>query len=95
MNERVTDVNVVKDIYDGKLYKAFLQSLDPETRHKYLTVTFNTDGGPLFESSTYSIWPLFLEVNELPFHIRTKDLIVAALWFGRNKPNMNVFLSFC
>lgn len=31
-------------------------------------------------------------VNELPFQVRTKELILAGLWFGKEKPNMNVFL---
>ncbi|KAK8783547.1 hypothetical protein V5799_010088, partial [Amblyomma americanum] len=31
-----------------------------------LSVTWNTDGVPLYESSGYSIWPLLLQINELP-----------------------------
>ena len=31
-------------------------------------------------------------VNELPVHVRTNELILVALWFGKDKPNMNVFL---
>lgn len=62
------------------------------TKKKYATVTFNTDGAPLFTSSTYSIWPIYLMLNELPYHVRTNELILAGLWFGQSKPNMNTFL---
>ncbi|XP_064470051.1 uncharacterized protein LOC135384795 [Ornithodoros turicata] len=35
-----------------------------------LSVTWNTDGVPLYESSGYSIWPLVLQINELPHVVR-------------------------
>lgn len=31
-------------------------------------------------------------LNELPYKVKTKELILAGLWFGKDKPNMNVFL---
>ena len=34
------------------------------------TVLWNTDGVPIFKSSGFSIWPIFLMINELPFHLR-------------------------
>ena len=61
-------------------------------RKKYVTLTFNTDGAPVFVSSTYSIWPIQLVINETPLHVRSSKTIVFALWFGKNKPDMSVFL---
>ncbi|XP_051176780.1 uncharacterized protein LOC127291625 isoform X1 [Leptopilina boulardi] len=92
INERNNEKDVVKDIYDGKEYRNFVNSLSETDKRGYATVTFNTDGAPLFKSSTYSIWPVYLMVKELPFSVRSKELILAALWFGKDKPNMNVFL---
>lgn len=92
MSERIYEKDVFKDIYDGRKYRQFLENLNSSDREKYITVNFNTDGAPLFESSSYSIWPIFLQVNELPFHVRSSELIVAGLWFGKSKPNMNIFL---
>ncbi|XP_051167770.1 uncharacterized protein LOC127285680 [Leptopilina boulardi] len=92
MNDRVHNPNIMEDIYDGRLYQKFLNGLSPSDRHQYCTLVFNTDGAPLYESSTYSIWPIFLQVNEVPLQIRTTELIVAGLWFGKSKPDMNVFL---
>ena len=91
MNERQPGENVLRDIYDGKLYRRFVNDLLPAVRNRYVSVTFNTDGAPLFESSSYSIWPVYLMINELPIAVRTTELIVVGLWFGKNKPNMNVF----
>lgn len=56
-----------------------------------VTLTFNTDGVPLFESSQCSIWPLLATVNELPFKDRTQRVLLAGLWFGQKKPAMNTF----
>lgn len=63
----------------------------PTSTHD-LSVTWNTDGVPLYESSGYSIWPLLLQINELPQKVRTKHMVLAGLWFGPTKPNMNTFL---
>ncbi|XP_075539183.1 uncharacterized protein LOC142573828 [Dermacentor variabilis] len=57
-----------------------------------VTLTFNTDGVPLFESSNASMWPLLLMVNELPYKERVQSLLLAGLWFGTGKPSMNTFL---
>ena len=59
-----------------------------------LSFVLNTDGAPVFKSSKVSIWPVFLVINELPFKIRMKkeNAILAALWFGNEKPAMGTFL---
>ncbi|XP_051157956.1 uncharacterized protein LOC127279572 [Leptopilina boulardi] len=92
VNDRVYEKGFIRDIYDGKLYRDFVKNLSEDDRCKYATTTFNTDGAPLFTSSAYSIWPIYLMVNELPFDVRTKNLILVGLWFGKDKPDMNVFL---
>ena len=93
MNERVYKKGFMNDIYDGKMYRNFVKSLSEADKHQYATATFNTDGAPLFESSTCSIWPIYLMVNELPYNVRTKELVLVGLWFGKDKPDMNVFLA--
>ncbi|XP_064459796.1 uncharacterized protein LOC135370047 [Ornithodoros turicata] len=57
-----------------------------------ISVTWNTDGVPLFESSGHSVWPLLLQVNELPYKDRVQQLLLFGLWFGAKKPKMNSFL---
>ena len=88
VNGTMYDPSKYRDIQDGKCYQEFLASLPDHTRQSYISAIFNSDGAPVFKSSSYSIWPIQLVINELPFHIRTSNPIVAGLWFGRDKPNM-------
>lgn len=83
---------VYRDIYDGRMYKICVLSLPPEERQSYATMNFNTDGAPVFKSSSYSMWPIQLTINELPFDARHNNQIVFALWFGKDKPGLNIFL---
>lgn len=78
MNLRTLNGNNITDIYDGDEYQKFLSDLSEEDRHAYATVIFNTDGAPVFESTTVSIWPLYLMVNEIPIRERLKNLFY--LW---------------
>ena len=56
------------DICSGQFYRD-LQSKGV-LQGNYVTLTFNTDGIQVFHSSGYSFWPLYLTINELPFHLR-------------------------
>lgn len=89
-----SDANI-KDIYDGHVYKQLSKDGGPlSEKYPYnISVTINTDGVPVFKSSNSSVWPVFLMVNELPFHLRRRkeNLILAGLWFGRTKPFMPTF----
>lgn len=80
------------DIYDGNVYRKFVESLPVDERNIYITFTFNCDGAPTFENSTSSIYPIQLMINELPIEVRTTETTVSALWFGKSKPDMNVLL---
>ena len=81
------------DIYDGQNYKHFIQLLPEDHRKSYVSLVFNSDGSPIFKSSTFSMWPIQVNPNELPPSVRSKKPLTCGLWFGRNKPNMNIFLN--
>jgi hypothetical protein len=79
------------DITDGNVYK-YMYS---KCKHlHFISMSWNTDGVSVFKSSKFSIWPLYMTINELPQHMRFKDenLILAGLWFGPKKPLMQTFL---
>ena len=62
---------VYTDICDGRLYKQFQSSgILGDSCRQYVSLTFNTDGIPVFRSSGYQFWPLYLVINELPFRLR-------------------------
>lgn len=92
MRERCHEKGHFKDVYDGKCYRRFVNNLPESTKRQYATATFNTDGAPVFESSAYSIWPIYLMLNKLRAEHRFNHLIVCGLWFGKCKPQMSIFL---
>ena len=79
----------VNDVTTSALYKELI------VKHGHnpndVSLTWNTDGIPIFKSSNFSIWPLQAFVNELPPHLRGKNILLVGLWFGQ-KPVMNTFL---
>lgn len=58
-----------------------------------ITIQLNTDGISPMKSSSTSIWPLLVMVNELPYRLRYQCMMIAGLWNGRNKPPMDLFLN--
>ena len=57
------------DIYDGTVYQR-LVSEGFFSQPSHISLMFNTDGLPVFRSSGFSFWPLYLFVNELPYRMR-------------------------
>ena len=57
-------------------------------------VILNTDAVPLFKSSSSSVWPVYLEIANLPPHLRFRhdNTITCGLWVGKKKPNMATLL---
>ena len=74
VRERKSQPNVISDIYDGQSYKKCLQNLTKSQTFSYATACFNSDGAVVYESCTYSIWLIYLMLNELPVESRFKNL---------------------
>ena len=70
MKSTSRDPLIVADIYDGRLYREFSMCTPQTTNTLSLSVVLNTDGVVVFKSTNYSIWPMLLMVNELPFSER-------------------------
>lgn len=58
-----------------------------------ITMLWNCDGVPAFESNTFQIWPIQCQVIELNPKDRQRNIYVPCLWFGHSKPNMFSFLT--
>ena len=90
------NTNTIKDIYDGKIYQAFSRKGGQLSEEFPNNISFilNTDGVTIFKSSKFSIWPIYLMVNELPYKNRkqVENMVLAGLWFGDSKPLMSTFL---
>lgn len=82
----------LEDIYDGAIYKEAEKGILSESQN--ISFTWNTDGVSLYDSSRVQLWPFYLVVNELSPETRFKqeNMILAACYIGKKKPNCNVFL---
>ena len=83
-----------EELYDGSIYKSLPADFVNNNDTK-ITLTWNTDGVPLYKSSKVSIWSFFLIINELPPKLRVlkENIILAGLWFGSRDPLANLFMN--
>ena len=89
-HENRRNTKVISDTTSGALYQKLVNQCN--LSHSDISLTWNTDGIPVFESSRYSIWPIQSAINELPPHLQGKHVLLHGLWFGNKKPSMNTFL---
>lgn len=82
--------DTMSDITDGSVYKKMKAS--GALQWGDLTMTFNTDGSPIFKSSKASVWPLQFVINEVPAPDRFSASGVAGIWFGAKHPDMSLFV---
>ncbi|XP_037560291.1 uncharacterized protein LOC119437304 [Dermacentor silvarum] len=85
-----SEATSMTDITDGSLYRQ--QRKDFGLGAMDLTMTINSDGSPIFNSSKFSIWPVQTLINELPPGLRSKNVTVAMLWYGQCHPDMTLVL---
>ncbi|KAH9379025.1 hypothetical protein HPB48_010121 [Haemaphysalis longicornis] len=83
--------DTVSDITNAACFKEL--SEEAEFGKDDLTLNIYMDGSPVFKSSKMSVWPLQFIVNELPPPLRFQRPMLAGLWFGKQPPKMQAFLS--
>eukprot|EP00734_Pompholyxophrys_sp_LG126_P000182 Pompholyxophrys_sp_v1_NODE_31_length_3649_cov_4.542571.p1 type:complete len:426 gc:universal NODE_31_length_3649_cov_4.542571:2515-1238(-) len=88
-----TNSSNMEDIYDSQIYKSNPELMLPGN----MGIGLNTDGVQLFKKSSYAFWPLFALFYDLPptKRYKFKNIALAGMWFGHDKPNMNLFLQPC
>ena len=80
-------------MYDGTLYRSLSHAGGFQSNTQW-----NTDGVPLFLSSSFCMWPFYLKINELPHVSRNcisnciSNKVLAGVWFGNKKTAINTFL---
>lgn len=70
--------NSMCDVYDGKMYQEILAKTKLKNDGSF-TLTFNSNGVPVFKSSTFSVWPILCFIDELPPLLRKKHVILCGL----------------
>lgn len=91
-NRRKSSHDVLEDIYDGIMYKKMSAPGEILENEFNLSYTFNTDGCQAANSSKFTIWPIYVMINEFPQELRAKHMLLVGIWVAKNEPNMNVFL---
>ena len=73
----------------------FQQHKEFFSKPEHLGVITNTDGISLFKSSCVTLWPIYLQIANLPPLLRfsPSNIITCGVWFGQKKPDMASFLS--
>jgi len=81
--QRPIDQNI-SDIYDGSMYKYWMNNEFLKNPHNF-SLSWYTDGVPVFKSTQISMWPIYLTINELPFKDRKtpENTLLLGLWFGK------------
>lgn len=84
--------DMIRDIHDGSIVQKIETQNDDDDSIR-LSFVLNTDGASKFKSSSMSIWPILLYQCYLPPEERfcEKNIILAGLYVGENKPD---FLEF-
>lgn len=68
--KKQTNVNVICDIHNGRAYQAVCSENCLLANDNNISLMLNTDGVQVYQSTNYSIWPVLLMINELPFTAR-------------------------
>lgn len=64
--------NGIEDIFDGALYREYAATRNPPSDKYILSFMWYADGAAVLKSRKYSVWPLYLIINELPYSKRFK-----------------------
>ncbi len=94
VNQVNTNLRDLCDIVDGEFYHCLLLA---EQGNHFITLTMNVDGVSPDRSSSLSLWPIFLVINEIEKTKRfaLENLIVGGIWPGPSKPSREqMFLLF-
>lgn len=70
---RSRNSETISDVMDGKVYQDISNESNLKKDYSF-SLTFNTDGVPIFKSSSFSIWPLLCHINELQPEIRKRNV---------------------
>lgn len=85
----------ITDTFSGTVYQNLCKKGSILSNRNNLSITFNTDGCPVFASRKNTLWPIQFRLNEFPLKERfaLNNTLIAGLWFGDKDPNMIIFLS--
>ena len=83
---------VYNDIIDGAIYQKQSAHVNEDGSFP-ISLYCHIDGAPALKSKSVSLWPIPSFITELPLSLKYsyKNILMSGLWFGKAKPDMNVF----
>lgn len=91
---RTTDPSIMRDIYDGQIWKDFLYFDGAPFLSEPFTfgLMINVDWFQPFKHTTYSVGVIYLTILNLPRHIRNKpeNILLVGIIPGPNEPSINL-----
>ena len=83
----------IKDILNGEIYANLRKPGNFLSSESNISLLFNTDGVPLYNSSKVGLWPVYLVINELPPVIRfsRQNMILWGVWQSKSKPAFQTY----
>ena len=86
---------IIHDIMDGRVYRSEVKDQFDGITNFVLTVSvvWHIDGAATIKSKDLNIWSIQCFVVEMPIshRYRFRSILLAGLWFGKQKPNMELF----
>lgn len=91
--KKCEDDQGIKDIHNGEMYQSLREPGQFLANENNISLMFNTDGVPLYNSSKVSIWPVYLVINELPpmHRFSRQNMILWGVWQAKGKPTFQTF----
>ena len=85
-----TSDEILSDVWDGA-YLKLTQHGRYFSSGDNLALALSTDGVPVFQSSSTSLWPVYLTILNLPpgTRMNAENVLMAGLWYGK-KPSMDI-----
>lgn len=91
----------ITDVMDGLLYKerfdddGYFHGSNKDKAELHISLQINTDGVSLFHSSSFSIWPVYFIINELPPHLRLVYIYLNVFYILSWILNVHCLLHVC
>ncbi|KAL7287078.1 hypothetical protein TKK_0018698 [Trichogramma kaykai] len=86
-----TNPDFICDITDGSKYQNLV--IEGVIQDGDVVLMWNTDGFPISNSSNGQVWPIQVEVLNVPFEVRRRFQFVTGIYYSlERKPNMASFL---
>ncbi|XP_034946929.1 uncharacterized protein [Chelonus insularis] len=84
--------DALEDIYDGAEYRRLCSDGNFLSNRNNFSLTFNVGPRRLLNSSDMNAWPIYVEINELPPHMRRQFMLLAGIYVDCKPLNINHFL---